>query len=396
MYLNFQNMICIYKSALVAVYKCKSPTTNENIAIKSYNKSLLNKYRYIDVYSEIEILSNLNHKNIISYIDYYEDSSSINIIQEYIDHDLYYVSRLKKLNENYICNNIIKPLLSAVNYLHSQNIIHRDIKLENILIQSNRVIKLCDFNLSIDKSKHYLIDKVGTPEYMAPEIICVGSINSDIIKQTIADKKSLYDERVDIWSIGILLFELYFGKTPFFSPDSKELEHNILYSSIDKHKLGMHYISDNAIDFMLKLLEKNYKKRPFINDILQYAWLNNTIHNKINFEFNKPEIVMNTISGKRDRRGSLPNIYLNKIETITNTDNIRRDKRDSLPNLNLNDNQIHNISIQDIYDISKYDKDDSKYDKDESKCDTDESKCDKIFCCFTNCIKNCNICQKTN
>ena len=148
-------------------------------------------------------------------------------------------------------------LLQALSFIHNQGIIHRDIKPENILFANKKdysTLKLIDFGLSayMDNCKNV----VGTPYYMAPEMIDGHSYPQS-----------------DIWSIGVIVYLSLTGKFPFESKDNRELFHVIKSQEINIEPLNESECSDEAKDFIMKCLVKDYSKRMTTADCLNHAWI---------------------------------------------------------------------------------------------------------------------------
>ena len=245
----------IYKSKYSVIYKCK--INNKFVIVKQYDKPSLKKIQnYINIRREINIMSKFSHFNMIKYINDFEKDKTINIIQEYCEYgDLSDVLNINNtLPEYTIIYEITLPLISVLSYLHSNNIIHRDIKPENIFVTKDGVIKLGDFGFAIDTNISYPVERVGTLDFMAPEVLKI-----DIEELSIYPN---YDNRVDIWSFGILLYELAFGYVPF-EDNNRELifEKNIISN-----------ILENIIRWMLTY---DYRKRPYIYNIAE-LFINHT------------------------------------------------------------------------------------------------------------------------
>ncbi len=166
-------------------------------ALKMISKQKFNsKIEKKNLKMEIKIHKQLKHENIIKLYNSFEDDFFTYILLELCEDDLFYfLERREQLTTAEIIN-ISRQIIESLVYLNEMNVIHGDLKLENILLIGDKV-KLCDFGLSSQNFFHY--SYVGTPEYMAPEII----------------KRQLYNNKVDIWSFGIILYNLVFGKSPF-------------------------------------------------------------------------------------------------------------------------------------------------------------------------------------
>ena len=256
----------IGKGAYAVVKICKNKITQEKFAMKIYEKKNLNdNIKKKCVSREIEILKKLNHPNIVKLYDTIITDKSILLIQELVNGISlreYYnreIRNQKNISENKfkLLTSIFKQIFSAFDYIHKKNIVHRDIKLENILLTKNHEIKIIDFGFGLYNPRNYLQKFFcGTPNYMAPEIIM---------------KKEYDGQKADMWSLGILLYKLFCADFPFKGKDEKDL-----YKQVIK---GKYKIREYVPDFIKVLIEKLLKPKPFqrINceQVLQSHWLKN-------------------------------------------------------------------------------------------------------------------------
>ena len=221
---------------------------NKVYALKSIYR---NKF-VTDIIKEVEILITLDHPNIIKFYEYFIDDDFVHIIMEFCTGgDM--IDRIKKeknLREFTVCNLIYK-VLSAIKYCHSKGIAHRDLKPDNIMFESKQEtdeieIKIIDFNLSKQQTnKNNMQSIIGTPYYMAPEVI-MGD----------------YNEKCDVWAIGIITYFAISGTLPF--DDSKSIFN--VYNKIINEKLEFkseiwERVSFDCKDFIRKCLEKDPENR---------------------------------------------------------------------------------------------------------------------------------------
>ena len=188
----------------------------------------------------------------------HEDNENINIIMEYAPNGNLFELLSKEKNgfSEYKAFEYFIQVVNAVYYLHNNNIIHRDIKPENILIGEDNKIKLCDFGWAKELTLENRSTFCGTVEYMAPEIV----------------ENENYDYSVDIWSLGILLYELLYGHSPFKAKNTKNIilnikSHELTYDDKNKN------VSNSCKDLIKKLLNNNPQKRYKIKDILEHPFI---------------------------------------------------------------------------------------------------------------------------
>lgn len=205
---------------------------------------------------EIEIQKSLNHPNITKLYGFFHTEKNVYLLMEYLlNGDIYKTMKSMKYPFNDImASNYIYQIANALHYLHTRNIMHRDIKPENILLGFNNQVKLADFGGSIEF--HPSIKRktmCGTIDYLAPEIV---------------DSKD-YDHKVDIWALGVLIYELLTGKPPF-----EEETPQLTYKRICKVDFDFtSTISKDARDLINKLLQKDPKKRLSLVQVVKHPWI---------------------------------------------------------------------------------------------------------------------------
>lgn len=217
-------------------------------------------------HDEIDILKNLNHANIIQFFEYFTYKTNIYIIQEYASRgDLRNFAEHfphRRIPDFFVCNKIIYSVVLGLQYIHGLSYIHRDIKPENILVTQNYSIKIADFGLAINKKDTIPNTRVGTLEFMAPEIINLRYDYNKVCK---------YDEKVDIWALGCVIYELLYGFSPFFDINEKFIQYRIVNCKF-KFYPDIVNISSLSSCFILDTLEKNVTKRLSATELINKYW----------------------------------------------------------------------------------------------------------------------------
>ena len=242
------------------VYLVTHKKTKAKYAIKAIdkrNKTNIEEKPYFR--REVEVMYKIHHPNVVKLYSHFEDNNYCYFIMEYIPKGNMFgliPQDKKKRISTQIVASLMKNIISAVYFLHNMNppIIHRDIKPENVLLTENLVAKLTDFgwsNYIQEDEKRTTV--CGTPIYLAPEII----------------KEQGHDEKVDIWCIGVLLFELATGSVPFPGNDIESLESNILKLKIQWPK----DINIDAKNLIMKILKLDPKARISLPDMLKHHFI---------------------------------------------------------------------------------------------------------------------------
>ncbi|KAL0216389.1 hypothetical protein P9112_008573 [Eukaryota sp. TZLM1-RC] len=243
------------------VYELTETKTRHKYAVKVFEKETLKKDRAREkLSSEIHIQRGLHHPNIVSLYNAFEYDDKVYILLELCPgttvHQL--LQRRKKLNE-YEARYIFKKILSGVVFLHSRNVIHRDLKLHNFFFTTTYDIKIGDFGLSAQLVTESESRKTmcGTPNYMAPEII------------RRADEGHSF--HVDIWSLGIILFTMLFGRPPFETKDLKSTYRRI--TSVDFTFPDLPNVSEEAKSLISRILQADPQCRPSLTEIELDPWM---------------------------------------------------------------------------------------------------------------------------
>lgn len=244
-----------YASVKLATHKL----TSEKFALKIYRKSDMEDPNiHKNITREIKILKKLNHPQIVKFQEEIMGNKNLYIVMEYIKGitlNNHVTAKAMKRLEEFEAFQIFSQVVDAVEYCHKKNVVHRDIKLENVIIDLNFQAKLIDFGFAtcFSNNKKALVF-CGSPTYMAPEII---------------DKQEFFGPPVDVWALGIMLYVMVTGKFPFNSKTEKRV--------FDKVKKGHFeipsYISSSCQDLIIKLLQPLPEERLTAIQILNHSWI---------------------------------------------------------------------------------------------------------------------------
>ncbi|XP_045025839.1 serine/threonine-protein kinase par-1 isoform X3 [Daphnia magna] len=232
--------------------------TGQEVAIKTIKKAKIEtEADLIRIRREIQIMSSVRHPNIIHIYEVFENKEKMVLVMEYAaGGELYdYLSQRKVLNETE-ARRVFRQVASAVYYCHKHNICHRDLKLENILLDENKTAKIADFGLSnVFDDRRLLTTFCGSPLYASPEIV---------------RGTPYHGPEVDCWSLGVLLYTLVYGAMPFDGSNFKRLVKQIssgeYYEPPDK--------PSTASPLVRHMLLVDPAKRANVEDICSHWWVN--------------------------------------------------------------------------------------------------------------------------
>ena len=291
----------IDQGAFGKVIHVKEKKTNQDLSVKIIDKRQGNQGLIKKMKEEISILKKLDHENIVKFYGHMETSNQFLIKMEYIKYGTLsqWMKKHKKISEEE-ASLILRQVLSAVAYLHNNQICHRDIKPENIMLSKENdlnSIKIIDFGLSAQNfDSLYNSDYCGTYIYMAPEEI---------------ERKSYYLS-VDIWSIGILMYMLLNkGEHPFYKKGDSKEEFIKKLKTIQELKFN-NKMSYMAMHLLKKLLEPLPLKRYKANDALKHPWITRNISDKIPQTFNDKLNNDNIINNAKQLM--MISIFLNQLK----------------------------------------------------------------------------------
>ena len=274
-------------------FRTKEIAPHKIYAIKSIDKTKLTQNVIDNIEKEIDIISSLDHPNIARFYETFNDDKYFHIVTELCRGKE--LSKLIKQNGGKIkeknCRIIIMKILHAINYCHSHGVVHCDLKPDNIIFETPNEgeenedentlnlldLKLIDFGLSSRIKKNEKLNNiVGTPSFIAPETI-----------------KGEYDEKCDVWSIGVILYYILSGTFPFIGNSNSEIFEKIYKNEPIFRKNIFNDISENAIDFIKKCLVKNPNQRPSAKECLSHPWLEPIFKHIHSDGFLKDNLILN-------------------------------------------------------------------------------------------------------
>lgn len=237
------------------VYKARRKYTGRLVAVKMISKLGQSKDDLTSFRREIDLLQRVSHPNIMRMFCMFETDTDFCVVSELGRGDLFQIINDEQTLPESVLRNVAAQLVSSLGHLHSLNIIHRDMKPQNILIAERGAIKICDFGFAraLSNTTLVLTSIKGTPLYMAPELV----------------QEQPYNEKVDIWALGTILYELYYGQPPFYTNSIYKLIQMIVNSPISFPGK----ISEDFKSFLLEMLQKDPSKRATCNELLKHPFI---------------------------------------------------------------------------------------------------------------------------
>lgn len=237
----------------------------KEFAIKVIKKGRLNDEELSVVHEEVKIMRQIQHKHCVKLFEIFETPKKICMVMELLTGgELFDRIVAKHSYSEKEASELVRDLASGIHYLHSIGIVHRDLKPENLIYltkDADSVIKITDFGLAKAKAKGQLSSAMttacGTPGYVAPEIL----------------KGEPYDHKVDLWSLGVILYILLCGFPPFYNESTKALYEQIMKGQFSFPDPYWREISSDAKDLVRGLLTVSPTARMSAADVLKHPWI---------------------------------------------------------------------------------------------------------------------------
>ena len=248
-----------------SVYEAKNTIFGNTVAMKVIKKDKENELDEQEIRNEIDILKKLSHPNIVKIYEFYISENHYYIITEYCKEGELFSYIKNKYSERQLAV-LFYQVFSGLWYLHENKILHRDIKLENIMIDGKENdketgeelfwVKIIDFGTAklFEKNKKEK-DVVGSSYYIAPEVL-----------------KQSYNEKCDTWSVGVILYMTLVGRAPFDGKDDEEIIYKINSVDYNKNEPRLVKHSPEVRDLVSKLLDKDTEKRYSAKEALNHPW----------------------------------------------------------------------------------------------------------------------------
>ncbi|XP_024300557.1 MAP/microtubule affinity-regulating kinase 4 isoform X1 [Oncorhynchus tshawytscha] len=254
---NYRLLKTIGKGNFAKVKLARHILTGKEVAIKIIDKNQLNPTSLQKLFREVRIMKGLNHPNIVQLFEVIETENTLYLIMEYASGGEvfdYLVSHGRMKEKEARAK--FRQIVSAVHYCHLKNIVHRDLKAENLLLDADSNIKIADFGFSNEFTMGNKLDTFcGSPPYAAPELF---------------QGKKYDGPEVDIWSLGVILYTLVSGSLPFDGQNLKELRERVLRG---KYRVPF-YMSTDCEGILRRFLVLNPTKRCTLEQIMNDKWIN--------------------------------------------------------------------------------------------------------------------------
>eukprot|EP01103_Thecamoeba_quadrilineata_P015315 TRINITY_DN47_c0_g2_i1.p1 TRINITY_DN47_c0_g2~~TRINITY_DN47_c0_g2_i1.p1 ORF type:complete len:351 (+),score=79.01 TRINITY_DN47_c0_g2_i1:129-1181(+) len=254
----------IGKGGFSVVVEGTHKQSREKFAVKCIKKTMVEGDDIKLLKREIQIMKKVSHPNVLKLYEVFENEEEFFLVMELVTGKELFDKIVEKGQYSEAgASNIVRQIVSAVEYLHQNGIAHRDLKPENLLsaeVNGEEIIKIADFGFSKNFGEEKLMTSCGSPGYVAPEVLTCES----------------YDMSVDLWSIGVIIYILLCGYPPFYADNAPALFKKIMEVKYDFDDPSWNDVSEAAKNLIRHLLVKDPKKRYTAQQCLQDPWVQGT------------------------------------------------------------------------------------------------------------------------
>eukprot|EP00914_Ancora_sagittata_P001760 GHVO01004200.1.p1 GENE.GHVO01004200.1~~GHVO01004200.1.p1 ORF type:complete len:523 (+),score=99.29 GHVO01004200.1:36-1604(+) len=269
---RYQGLKVLGKGSFGEVILCRDKTTSNECAVKVISKRSLKRGASAEsLLREVQLLKELDHPNIMKLYEFFADSGYYYLVGEvYTGGELFDEIISRKRFSEADAGRIVRQVLSGIAYMHKNKIVHRDLKPENLLLQSKdptALVKIIDFGLSTHfepQGTKKMKDKIGTAYYIAPEVL-----------------HGTYDEKCDVWSIGVILYILLSGCPPFYGSTEFEILKRVETGKFSFNLPQWRKVSEPAKDLIRRMLTYAPKTRISALEALEHEWLQEMTSEKL-------------------------------------------------------------------------------------------------------------------
>lgn len=304
---NYEIFEELGRGSFSIVWKCRHITTQKLFAVKTFKIIDLNERDIKRIEREINICKNLKHKNIVKLHEHYSDANSIYIVFDLLlGGELFNDIMNREFYSEVDAGYCMQQILEGLAYCHRNNVIHRDVKPENLLLNSkekNPIIQVADFGLAVRvlvKERSWY-GFVGTAGYLSPEVI----------------RREEYGFGVDVWACGIILYILLCGYPPFWDDDQQKLYNKVLSGRFQFYSPDWDSVTHQAKEIIKLMLNIDQQSRPTIELLLEHPWFKDPVKTAAKVHRQNTIAGLKKFNAKRKLRGAVQSIIsINKMNQV--------------------------------------------------------------------------------
>lgn len=285
---TYANFATTHRGRHAKIVKAIDRFSGDRVALKIYDKTQLSAIQKEDVAKEIELLRRCQGwPGVVEFVKTFEDEFYVTLSMKDCTGGTL-INRLAgsggRMGEELCVRHVVKPLVNVLARLHGKGIVHRDLKPEHIVYDQNDELRLVDFVSAASLGKDPLTSREGTLAYMAPEVVTKPTeeeIFHEVIGNGISESDlPSYDEKADLWSLGVVIVEALTGRQPFLA-DSAEALYRIQKQELQGDRFGgvldfvrdQEFLSLEGQDFLSSIFRLNPGERPSARELSSHPWL---------------------------------------------------------------------------------------------------------------------------